>query len=243
MKTVIITGASKGIGAEIATLFAENGYNVVINYFKHELKAKNLCNKLLKMGANAIYCKADVSNEDDVKMLVNTTLNTFKSIDVLINNAGISKFDLVQDTSLDDLNKLLSVNSVGTFLCCKHAVKNMISNKCGKIINISSMWGLVGSSMETAYSMSKSAIISFTKGLAKELGPSNINVNCICPGVINTDMIKDLSEDTVNTLKENTPLLRIGTPKDVANLALFLASDEASFITGQVISVDGGITL
>ena len=119
----------------------------------------------------------------------------------------------------------------------------MISNKYGKIINISSMWGLVGSSMETAYSMSKSAIISFTKGLAKELGPSNINVNCICPGVINTDMIKDLNEDTINTLKENTPLLRIGTPKDVANLALFLASDEASFITGQVISVDGGITL
>ena len=242
-KTVLITGASRGIGRAIAKLFAENNYNVVINYNKSENEAKELQNYLTNKGYSARIFKADVSNVNEVNSLVNYTIGQFEKIDVLINNAGISKTNLFTDISYDEWNEIMNVNLNGVFYTTKKALQYMLPEMSGKIINISSIWGMVGGSFEVHYSASKAAIIGMTKALAKELGPSNINVNCIAPGVIKTDMLNNVSDDTLDILKEETPLMKLGSPGDIAKCALFLASDGGDFLTGQVISPNGGFVI
>ena len=242
-KTALVTGSSRGIGRAIAILFARNNYNVVINYNKSEEKAKELYKQLTEEGLIVRIFKADVSKKEEATALVNYTIGQFENIDVLVNKAGISKPCLFTDISYEQWDEVMSVNLNSVFYVTKKALQYMMPNCSGKIINISSMWGLVGASIEVDYSTSKAAIIGFTKSLAKELGPSNINVNAIAPGVINTDMVKDLSEETMAMLKEETPLMRIGQPEDIAKCALFLAGEGGDFITGQVISSNGGFVI
>ena len=242
-KTVIITGASRGIGRETALLFAKNEYNVVINYNKSEEQALLLENEINSKGKSAVAIKADVSNMNEVKAMIDETLKHFKSIDVLVNNAGIAEQKMFCDITENDWEDMLKVNVTGMFNTCKCVMPFMIHKKEGKIINVSSIWGLVGASCEVHYSTSKAAIIGFTKALAKELGPSNIKVNCVAPGVINTDMNANLDMETIDTLKEETPLGTIGKPIDIANAIYFLASDKSNFITGQVISPNGGFVI
>lgn len=238
MKNVLITGASRGIGKECAKEFAKNNYRVFINYNKSEKEALDLAQDL-----NGIAIKCDVGNYNEVKNMFVFIKTNYGGIDVIINNAGISKIKLLSDTSEEDYDEIFNTNMKSVYLVTKEALPYMINKKSGKIINISSMWGVTGASMEVIYSASKAAIIGFTKALAKELGPSNINVNCIAPGVIKTDMNKNLDKETLLSLSDETPLMRIGTPQDIAKTALFLASDDSSFITGQILSVDGGITI
>ena len=243
MKTVLITGASRGIGKEIALKFASEGFNVVLNYNSSETKAKELGKQIKKFSVECLLCKADVSDEKQVVEMVKQANKVFGKIDVLVNNAGVALSKLFQETSTEEVAKIFGVNTFGVINCSKAVVPSMVSEKAGKIINISSIWGKVGASMETIYSASKGAVIAFTLALAKELAPSGISVNCVCPGVIDTDMLLEYNDDEKRDLKEQTPLNRLGTPEDVANAVYFLASDNASFITGQVITVDGGFAL
>lgn len=243
MKTVLITGASRGIGREIAIKFATEGYNIILNYNNSETKAKSIAKQIEKLGVKCLMVKADVSIESEVVDMVSLALKTFGNIDVLVNNAGVALSKLFQLTTTDEIAQVFGVNTFGVINCSKAAVPSMVSDKAGKIINISSIWGKVGASMETIYSASKGAVIAFTMALAKELAPSNISVNCVCPGVIDTDMLLEYSENDKKELKQQTPLNRLGTPQDVANAVYFLASDNATFITGQVITVDGGFAL
>ena len=243
MKTVLITGASRGIGREIALKFASEGYNVVLNYNSSEAKAKTIAKQIEKFGVKCLLVKADVSVESEVIDMVNVALKEFGRIDVLVNNAGVALSKLFQLTTTDEVARVFGVNTFGVINCSKAVVPSMVSEKSGKIINISSIWGKVGASMETIYSASKGAVIAFTMALAKELAPSNISVNCVCPGVIETDMLLEYTEEDKKELKNQTPLNRLGTPQDVANAVYFLASDNATFITGQVITVDGGFAL
>ncbi len=241
MKTVLITGAARGIGRECALLFAKNGYAVAINYNTSEEQAREL-ERLI--GQPSIAIKADVSDEGQVAAMFEKARAHFgKGFDVIINNAGISLYGLFTDVPLSDFKRLLDVNVCGAALCCKYGLPYMIERKSGCIVNISSVWGICGASCEVHYSVSKAAIIGLTKALAKEVGPSGITVNCIAPGVIDTDMISCFSKEEINSLKEQTPLGRIGKPQDVAHLALYLASDSARFITGQVISPNGGFVI
>ena len=236
MKTILVTGGSRGIGRAIVEKFAKEGYNVVLNYNKSEYAALDIA----KQYKNVEIFKANVSNPKDVEAMVNFAEEKFKKIDVLVNNAGISSSSLLQDLSLEEWNNLFEVNVTGTFLVTKNILPNMISNKSGKIINISSVWGLVGASMEVAYSASKAAIIGFTKALAKEVGPSGITVNAIAPGIVMTDMVSNLTLDEFEEIRKDIPLERIGETSDISNTAFFLASEEANYITGQVISPNGG---
>ena len=236
MKTILVTGGSRGIGRAIVEKFAKEGYNVVLNYNKSEYAALDIA----KQYKNVEIFKANVSNPKDVEAMVNFAEEKFKKIDVLVNNAGISSSSLLQDLSLEEWNNLFEVNVTGTFLVTKNVLPNMISNKSGKIINISSVWGLVGASMEVAYSASKAAIIGFTKALAKEVGPSGITVNAIAPGIVMTDMVSNLTLDEFEEIRKDIPLERIGETSDISNTAFFLASEEANYISGQVISPNGG---
>ena len=242
-KTAIVTGASRGIGRAIATLFAENGYNVLINYNKSEEEAISLYNELKDKGYSVCTYKANVSKIEEVNAMINYCIGQFERLDVLINNAGISRTNLFTDISYDEWQEVMDINVNGVFYTTKKALQYMLPEMSGKIINISSIWGMVGGSYEVHYSTSKAAIIGMTKALAKELGPSNIQVNCIAPGVIKTDMLNEISEDTLEMLREETPLMRLGTADDIAHCALFLASDKSNFITGQVISPNGGFVI
>lgn len=187
--------------------------------------------------------KADVSKQDQVKAMFDFCMDRFGSIDVLVNNSGISYEGLITDMDEEDWDRIIDTNLKSVFLCSKEALKHMISNHSGKIINISSMWGQVGASCEVAYSASKAGMIGFTKALAKEVGPSGINVNAIAPGVIMTDMMKDFDQSDIDYLKDETPLMRLGQPEDIANLVSFLVSDKADFITGQVLASNGGFVI
>ena len=236
IKTVLITGASRGIGRDMARAFDQKGYNVIINYNNSEKEAVNLTQNL----NNAVAVRADISKENDVNSLFERAIEVFGSIDVLINNAGISCMKTVDQTTAADFDKVFGINVRGLFLCTQKAVKYMLKKHSGIIINISSIWGLSGASCESVYSASKAAVIGFTKALAKELGPSGIRVNAIAPGIIDTDMNKNIQDDIVDELKMQTPLMRIGYGSDIASLALYLADDSSGFITGEIIKCDGG---
>ena len=234
MKTVLVTGASRGIGYCIAETFARRGYRVFAAYQNTADTLPPLAENLAKDGFSLtpVYC--NVADETSVSAL----FEQIGTVDILINNAGISQFALLSDISLSDWNTMLNTNLTSAFLCSKAASVGMIRKKFGRIINISSVWGVCGASCETHYSASKAGIIGFTRALAKELGPSGITVNCIAPGVITTEMNARLSEADMASLRDETPLGRIGTPQDVANAALYFA--EADFVTGEVLNVGGG---
>ncbi len=239
MKTVLVTGASRGIGKAIATKFYENGYKVIINYNNSEKEAL----KLQSMLPGSDVVKADVSNEEDVKSMIETIVKKYGTIDVLVNNAGVAQQKVFTDITTEEWNKIIGINLNSLYYTCKYAVPYMINRKQGKVINISSMWGITGASCEVHYSATKAAVIGFTKALAKELGPSGITVNAVAPGMIMTDMCSGFDEETINLVKEETPLGKTGTPEDVANSVYFLASREADFMTGQVLSPNGGMVI
>ena len=236
-KTILITGASLGIGAACAKRFAKEGYNVVVNYNSSENEAK----ALEKEYTNVVALKADVAKEEEAKALVEEAVKRFNKIDVLVNNAGVAlESKLFTDTSRDDWNKIFNINVFGMFNVTKAAVPHMVHEKSGAIINISSIWGVTGASCEVVYSASKGAVNSFTKALSKELAPSNIRVNAIAPGVIDTKMNAFLSNDEKKALEEEIPLGRFGNPSEIASAVYFLASEDSSYITGQIITADGG---
>ena len=235
-KTVLITGGSRGIGKAMVYAFARAGYNVLLNFNRSE----SLANEIASEFSNVKVYGADVGIQENVINMVNYAKENFGGIDILINNAGISCTGLFQDLQKDEWDKLINVNLTGVYNCTKAVLPEMISKKQGKIINISSVWGMVGASNEVAYSASKAGVIGLTKALAKEVGPSNIQVNCIAPGIVMTDMISEYTMDELNDITNEIPLGRIGSTSDVADLALFLASDSANYITGQVFSPNGG---
>ena len=237
MKNVLITGGSRGIGEACVREFIKNNYNVFFCYNKNEERAKRLAEE---MGAVSIKC--DISNSDEVKKMIDF-IHSYGKISVLVNNAGIAEQKLFSDISEDDWDRMFNINIKGMFLVTKAVLPDMIHEKSGKIINISSIWGITGASCEVHYSASKAAIIGFTKALSKELGLSGINVNCVAPGVIDTEMNSHLSDDDKKTLCDETTLNRMGTSDEIAKSIYFLASDNADFITGQVISPNGGIVI
>lgn len=238
--TIAVTGASGGIGKAVARLFAQKGYNVAVCYNNGEEKALSLCEELHKEGLSAKAFKADVADSSQVKRMFAEIKNTFGAVDILVNNAGIAQQKLFTDITDEDFDRMFSVNVKGVFNCCREVIPDMVNRKKGRIINISSVWGITGASCEVHYSASKAAVIGMTKALSKELGPSGICVNCIAPGVIDTEMNSCFDDDTMDSLKEETPLMRIGTPEDVAKAVYFFSGNESSFITGQVLCADGG---
>lgn len=242
-KTVLITGASRGIGRACALTFALSGWNVAVNYLYSGQKALTLLDEIKNAGSSGIAICADVSSPDQVEMLFNKTAEKFGGIDAVINNAGIAQKKLFIDITQEDWQNMLNVNLSGTFYCCQQAIKHMMWNRRGCIINMSSIWGVTGGACEAHYSAAKAGIIGLTKALAKEAGQWNIRVNCIAPGVIDTDMMAGFSQKDIAELTSQTPLNRIGIPQDIAALALFLASAEAQFITGQIISPNGGLVI
>ncbi len=245
MKVALITGASGGIGRAIAQKFIDNGYFVIGQYNCNKQSIDDFITQLNFQGKSDYFysIKADLSKTEDIENMMTNVFSSFKSIDVLVNNAGISLTKLITDTTEEEWNKVFDINVKSAYIITNKVLKVMISKKSGKIINVSSMWGLVGSSMEVCYSASKASLIGFTKALAKEVGPSNINVNCVCPGVIDTPMNSHLSKEDLSELANETPLNRIGTPEEVADLVYFLSTENSKFITGQVISCDGGFTI
>lgn len=240
-KVALITGASRGIGAASAVELAKAGYTVAVNYKTNKEAAKNVVESIAKNGGMASLFQGDISDPADIEMLFSRIENELGEVTVLINNAGVSHIGLLQDMSYDDIKRHTEINLLGAIYASKRAVPAMIRRHEGVIVNISSMWGEVGASCEVVYSACKAGIIGLTKALAKELGPSGIRVNCVSPGVIDTDMNAELTDETISGLCEETPLLRIGRPEDVGRMIAFLCSEEASFITGQVVSVNGGI--
>lgn len=243
MRNVLITGASRGIGAATAKVFAENGDNVFINYCHSEDCARKILDEFKNNGLSSRIVKADVSNSEEVNRMFGYITEECKGIDVLVNNAGIAQTKLFTDITNDDWNRMISVNLSSAFYCCKAALPHMIRQHFGRIINISSMWGQTGGSCEVHYSAAKAGIIGLTKALAMEEGLSGITVNCIAPGVIKTDMTSELSEEDFTSLKNETPTGTLGTPVDVAKAVFFLADNSSSFITGQVLGVNGGFVM
>lgn len=238
-KTVFITGGSRGIGAAAVRLFHSRGYNTAFCFNKSDENAKKLTDEL----SGVFSVRGDVSSEDDVVRMAAEVTKHFGRIDILVNNAGISSFGLVTDIDAAEWKRIFDINVLGTFLTVKHIAPQMISRKSGKIINVSSMWGRCGASCESCYSASKGAVIAFSKSLAKELGPSGINVNCVAPGFIDTDMNSGISKEDSAAFCADTPLGRIGSAEEAAESIFFLASERADFITGQIISPDGGAVI
>jgi len=239
-KIALVTGASRGIGAAIAVKLAKNGYDVAINYRANAEKAAKVKAQIEALGRNCILVPSDVSKKEEVQKMFAAIKQNLGPVDLLVCNAGIAKQAQIQDVTEEMWHQFFSVNVDGVYYCVQEALPYMLKEHAGNIITISSMWGLKGASCESAYAATKAAIIGFSKSLANELGPSGIRVNCVAPGVIDTDMMDEYSSEVKNELAEETPVGRLGTPEDVANVVGFLASDESSFVTGQVISCDGG---
>ncbi|NLJ30052.1 MAG: 3-oxoacyl-ACP reductase FabG [Clostridiales bacterium] len=240
-KTALITGGSRGIGNAAARALVREGFRVVVNYRTAEAAARRLwedLNESYGMGCCRVY-RADVADRAQVEALFRFA----GGVDVLVNNAGIAQQKLFTDLTERDWDRMFDVDVKGVFHCCQCALPYMIHQKHGNIINISSMWGQVGASCEVHYSAAKAAVIGMTRALAKELGPSKIQVNCIAPGVIATEMNADLDEETMKTLREETPLGVIGKPRDIAQAVCFLAGAQSDFITGQVLGVNGGMII
>ncbi len=243
MKTVLITGASRGIGAAAARLFAKNGYAVAVNYRADREGAEALVAEITAAGGEAFAVCADVAEYAAVEAMVQTVTERCGGVDVLIHNAGVAKQALLTDTTPEEWHRMIGVHLDGAYHCAHAVVPSMVRRHSGVILTVSSMWGEVGASCEVAYSAAKAGLIGFTKALAKELGPAGIRINCVTPGVIDTAMCASLDDETRAALAAETPLERLGTPEDVAEALLFFASERASFITGQVLGVNGGFVI
>ncbi len=237
-KIAIVTGASRGIGREIAKALARKKIKVIANYCHSEKQAIELQEELKQENIEIDIVKADVSKREEAKRLANFAIQQYGKIDILVNNAGVSEYKLFSDETDEDWNRVINTNLYSAFAMCQEVIPNMIYNKSGCIINISSIWGLVGASLEVIYSVSKAGMDGLTKALAKELGPSNIRVNSIAPGAIDTDMNKGMTQEEWKELKEEIPMGRIGLPEDIAKCVKWLIED--SYTTGQIISINGG---
>ena len=242
-KNIIITGGTRGIGKSIVYKLANEGVNIVIGYRNSDADALKIKEELEALGTKVILAKGDVSDSKYAKGLISICKKEFGSVDLLVNNAGITKDGLIMKMSESDFTDVIDVNLVGTFNCCKEASIVMLRQKSGKIINLSSVVGVTGNAGQSNYSASKAGVIGLTKSLAKELGSRGVTVNAVAPGFIDTDMTAVLKEESKDFIKNNLPLKRLGTVDDVSNLVKFLASDEANYITGQVINVDGGMVM
>lgn len=238
MKTVLITGGSRGIGRAAVKLFSKNGYRVAFTYKSSEEEAKALARE-----CGALAIKADSESESDIISAVSLVESELGGIDILINNAAVSSFSLLTDISLAEWRRVVDTSLTGAFLYSREALRSMIRKKWGRIVNVSSMWGLVGSSCEVHYSAAKAGLIGFTKALAKEVGPSGITVNAVAPGVIDTDMNSSLSNEELSALCDETPVSRIGSPEEVAKAIYFLAGDDSSFVTGEILNISGGFVV
>lgn len=242
-KVAFITGASRGIGRAIARELAHQGYAVGINYLQAADKAAELVSELTAQGFAATAVQADVADREAITAAIRAVEAAFGPVTLLVNNAGISQQSLFQDVTEQFWRRMFAVNVDGAFHTIQAVLPHMIREKSGCIVNISSIWGQRGASCEVTYSCTKTALIGLTRSLAMELAPSGVRVNCVAPGVINTDMVQALGEDTIRMLEEETPVGRLGTPEDIAAAVAFLADERASFITGQVITSDGGFIL
>ena len=240
-KTVIVTGGSRGIGKHISLAFATAGYNVVINYNKSRESAEQLCEEIKKHGVDSLAVKADVSSFEESQKLVETAIEHFKKIDVLINNSGVVKDNLILRMKEEDFDSVIEVNLKGTWNMCRHISGHLLKNREGKIINITSVVALIGNPGQSNYVASKAGIIGLTKTLAKEMGSRNSTVNAVAPGFIETEMTNELPSEVQDTYLKQIPLKRFGKASEVADLCVFLASSKADYITGQTISVNGGM--
>jgi 3-oxoacyl-[acyl-carrier protein] reductase len=242
-KTAVVTGGSRGIGRAIALMLAQNGANVVVNYTSNNTSAEEVVRKIEEMGVKGKAVKADVSKSEEVENLVNEVLNTFGSIDILINNAGITRDNLIIRMTEQEFDDVISTNLKGAFICTKSVSRVMIKQKSGKIINVSSVVGIIGNAGQSNYAAAKAGLIGFTKSMAKELAKRGINVNAVAPGFIETDMTSKLSDKVKEEFTKSIPLMRAGKPEDIAKAVLFLASEYSDYITGQVINIDGGMVM
>ncbi len=237
----VVTGASRGIGAACALKLAKSGLPVVVNYERNEAAAADVLRKIKELGGDGMICRADVSDRCDVDEMISGAVQKYGRIAVLVNNAGVSQIRLFTDITPQEWRRMVGVNLDGVFNCCQSALPSMIHFKSGRIINVSSVWGVHGASCEVHYSAVKAGVIGLTIALAKEVAPSGITVNAVAPGCIMTDMLRnECDEQTIRDLADESPVGRIGTPEDVANAVAFLAQDSSAFITGQVIGIDGG---
>ena len=242
MKTVLITGGSRGIGKAVAMKFAENGYQIIINYVSDKTDTEQLKKELLQVGAaDILLIKADVSNSEDVKNMVKESIEKFEKIDVLVNNAGITKDNLLMRMSEEEFNKVIQINLKGTYLVTKEVTRYMMKKKKGSIVNLASVVGVAGNAGQCNYAASKAGIIGLTKSVAKELASRNIRANAVAPGFIETDMTNVLKDEIKENINSQIPLKRMGTAREVAELVYFLGEDSSSYITAQVINVDGGM--
>jgi len=242
-KNVVVTGGSRGIGRAIAIEFGKRGANVVINYVSSEAEAENVAEEIKRLGGNAILVKGDVSSFEEGKKLIDETVKVFGTIDILINNAGITKDGLIMRMKEEHFDKVIDINLKGVFNTCKSAVSHMLKQRSGKIINISSVVGVVGNAGQANYAASKAGVIGLTKSIAKEVGARGITVNAVAPGFIKSDMTDVLSEKVKDGMLGLIPLNRFGNVEDVARTVIFFASEGGDYITGQVINVDGGMVM
>ena len=242
-KNVIVTGATRGIGREIALTLAQNGANIAMNYRNLNSEVEDLINEIKSFGVDALAIKCDVSSTNEVENFVKEVKAHYNTIDVLVNNAGITKDGLILRMKEEDFDDVLDVNLKGTFNTTKSISSIMVRQKYGKIINISSVVGIAGNAGQCNYAASKAGVIGFSKSVARELASRNINVNVVAPGYINTDMTKNLPDKVKEEIIKSIPMKKIGNPKEVANLVLFLSSNLSDYITGQVINVDGGLVM
>ena len=242
-KCALITGATRGIGKQIAITLAKQGYNIALNYRKENEELENSKKEIEEIGVQVLAVKGDVANFENCENFVKQVIERFGQIDVLVNNAGITKDMLLMRMKKEDFEQVIDTNLVGTFNVTKNVVPYMMKARSGRIINISSVVGISGNAGQTNYSASKAGIIGFTKSLAKEIASTNILVNAVAPGFIETNMTDVLKDDVKQEIAKNIPLKRMGTAQDVANVVKFLASDDSSYITGQVINVDGGMLM
>lgn len=242
-KTAVVTGGSRGIGKAIALQLAAKGANVVVNYTSSREAALAVVDEIEAMGVSGKAVKADVSKGEEVENLVNEVLNTFGSIDILVNNAGIARDNLIIRMTEQEFDEVINTNLKGAFICTKSIARVMIKQKSGKIINVSSVVGIIGNAGQSNYAAAKAGLIGFTKSMAKELAKRGINVNAVAPGFIETDMTLKLPEKVKEEFQKNIPLMRAGKPEDIAKVVLFLASEYSDYITGQVIHIDGGMVM